>query len=117
MDAFIFLADAFSEQVQAATHGRRFESRDLLIGTTIVLIIGLTIFLIIYLRARKKSDRIDQKDLSHMTRSSSSTSTSAEGGERRRKRRRRRAHRLRNPSLGQTGGLPPLRPDGQLPKD
>ena len=116
MDAFIFLADAFSEQVKAATQGQHFESRDVLIGTSIVLIIGLTLFLVFYLRARKKSDRIDQKHLSQMTKSSS-TNTSAEGGERRRKRRRRRAHRLRNPSLGETGGLPPLRPDSQLPKD
>src|SRR6185436_4948417 len=103
--------------VKVATQGRRFESTDLLIGATIVLIIGLTLFLVIYLRARKKSDRIDQKHLAQMTKSSSNTSASAEGGERRRKRRRRRAHRQRNPSFGQTRGPPPLRPDGQLPKD
>lgn len=31
------------------------------------------------------------------------------------RRRRRRAHRGRNPTLAETGGLPPPRPDGQVP--
>lgn len=31
------------------------------------------------------------------------------------RRRRRRAHRGRNPSLAETGGLPPPRPEGQVP--
>lgn len=33
----------------------------------------------------------------------------------RRRRRRRRDHRTRNPTLAETGGLPPHRPPGQLP--
>lgn len=32
-----------------------------------------------------------------------------------RRRRRRRAHRGRNPTLAETGGLPPPRPEGQTP--
>lgn len=32
-----------------------------------------------------------------------------------RRRRRRREHRGRNPTLSETGGLPPPRPDGALP--
>ena len=31
------------------------------------------------------------------------------------RRRRRRAHRGRNPTLAETGGLPPPRPEGQVP--
>lgn len=34
------------------------------------------------------------------------------GGERRRRRRRRRDHRPRNPTLAETGGLPPVKPEG-----
>jgi hypothetical protein len=116
MDGMIFLADAFTEQVKAATHGQRFESKDLLIGTTIALAIGIAIFLAIYLRVRKKSHAADQERLSQMTQSQSSgSSSSGERHERRRKRRRRRDHRPRNPSLDKTGGLPPARPEDQLP--
>jgi hypothetical protein len=32
-----------------------------------------------------------------------------------RRRRRRRAHRSRNPTLAETGGLPPPRPEGETP--
>lgn len=111
----IFLADAFSERANAAMQGDRFGSKDILLGATIVLIIGLALFLFVYLRARKKSHAADQERLAQMTRSQSS-GTSSEKGERRRKRRRRRDHRPRNPSLEKTGGLPPQRPDDQLPK-
>jgi type VI protein secretion system component VasK len=34
------------------------------------------------------------------------------GRERRRRRRRRREHRPRNPTLAETGGLPPVKPEG-----
>jgi len=34
------------------------------------------------------------------------------GRERRRRRRRRRDHRPRNPTLAETGGLPPIKPEG-----
>jgi len=111
----IFLADAFADKVNAASQGGRFESKDLLLGTTIVLIIGLALFLFVYLRSRKKSGDADQARLAQMTQSQSS-GTSSERRERRRKRRRRRDHRPRNPSLDKTGGLPPQRPDDQLPK-
>ena len=117
MEGVIFLADAFSDRVKAATHGQRFESKDLLLGISIVFIIGLALFLIFYLRARKRHDRSDQRRLSQMIRGSSSNRSQAEGGDRRRKRRRRRSHRMRNPSLGETGGLPPPRAEGELPKD
>ena len=111
----IFLADAFSERAKAAMQGERFESKDMLLGATVVLIIGLALFLVVYLRSRKKSNDADQERLAQMTQSQSS-GTSSERRGRRRKRRRRRDHRPRNPSLDKTGGLPPQRPDDQLPK-
>jgi len=111
----IFLADGFTDKVNAANQGGRFESKDLLLGATIVLLIGLALFLFVYLRSRKKSDDADQARLAQMTQSQSSGSVSERRG-RRRKRRRRRDHRPRNPSLDKTGGLPPQRPDDQLPK-
>jgi hypothetical protein len=38
-------------------------------------------------------------------------SKSSHGSRRRRRRRRRREHRPRNPTLAETGGLPPVRPE------
>ena len=100
MGEMIFLADAFTERVNAANQGGRFDSKDLLL---------------VYLRSRKKSDDANQERLAQITQSQSNE-TGSERGERRRKRRRRRDHRPRNPSLDKTGGLPPPRPDDQLPK-
>ena len=39
----------------------------------------------------------------------------ATGSHRHRRRKRRREHRPRNPTLAETGGLPPPRPEGQAP--
>jgi hypothetical protein len=111
----IFLASAFADRANAAIQGERFDSKDMLLGATIVLIIGLALFLFVYLRSRKKSNDADQARLAQMTQSHNSGAGS-ERRERRRKRRRRRDHRPRNPSLDKTGGLPPQRPDDQLPK-
>ncbi len=125
------VAAAFEEQVKRATQGH-LDTRDLLIGLTIALAVGAGIVLWIYFRSRMKSDDQDRERLSQMTRGHSggksrekkndegekkSTTTVTEDGlHRRRKRRRRRDHRQRNPSLSETGGLPPPRPDDQLPK-
>jgi hypothetical protein len=116
---FFLAAAGFDEQVKRATQGQ-LDTRDVLIGLTVALAIGAAIVLWIFLRSRKKSDDQDRERLSQMMRSQgsgrSSSSVTEEGGQRRRKRRRRRDHRPRNPPLSQTGGLPPPRPDDQLPK-
>ena len=124
-----FLAAAFEEQVKRATQGQ-LDTRDLLIGLTIALAVGAGIVLWIYFRSRMKSNDQDRERLSQMMRGPGSGKNSSNGGgekkstttvtkdglHRRRKHRRRRDHRQRNPSLSETGGLPPPRPDDQLPK-
>ncbi len=129
-----FLAAAsFDEQVKRATQGR-LDTRDLLIGLTVAFAVGAGLVLWIYFRSRMKSNDQDRERLSQMTRGQTSGQSSSQGGgksggekkstttitedgrHRRRKRRRRRDHRQRNPSLSETGGLPPPRPDDQLPK-
>jgi hypothetical protein len=115
---FILAASSFDEQVKRATQGH-LNARDVLIGLTIALVVGAVIVFWIFLRSRKQSNDQDRERLSQMMRSQSSNSSSTateDGVHRRRKRRRRRDHRPRNPSLSQTGGLPPPRPDDQLPK-
>ena len=125
-----FLAAAnFDDQVKRATHGR-LDTRDLLIGLTVAFAVGAGLVLWIYFRSRMKSNDQDRERLSQITRGQSSsqggsksggekkstTTITKDGRHRRRKRRRRRDHRQRNPSLSETGGLPPPRPDDQLPK-
>lgn len=125
-----FLAAAsFDEQVKRATQGH-LDTRDLLIGLTIAFAVGAGLVLWIYFRSRMKSNDQDRERLSQITRGQSSsqgagksggekkstTTIKEDGRHRRRKRRRRRDHRQRNPSLSETGGLPPPRPDDQLPK-
>ena len=120
-----FLAAGFEEQVKRATQDRHLDTRDVLIGLTIALAVGIGIVLWIFFRSRMKSNDQDRERLSQIVRSQgrdkpgggkSTTTITADGRHRRRKRRRRRDHRPRNPPLSQTGGLPPPRPDDQLPK-
>ena len=126
-----FVAAAFEEQVKRATQGH-LDTRDLLIGLTIALAVGAGIVLWMYFRSRMKSNDQDRERISQMTRGQgsskrrdkktgesekkSTTTVTEDSLRRRRKRRRRRDHRARNPSLSETGGLPPPRPDDQLPK-
>ena len=118
--AFIpLLADTFTEQVKAVTHGSRVSSRDILIVLSVGLTVGFVLGAYIYFRFRKKRKAADTQRVGRKVLSSSAVSDSEEdSGEHRRvrKRRRRRDHRPRNPSLQQTGGLPPPRPDDELPK-
>jgi hypothetical protein len=119
IDAPFLLAAAFEEKVVAAQKGS-IGTRELLVGLTIALVVGFVLVLLVYLRFRKKTDEQDQERLSQIVRGQSrSSSTSGEesgSGHRSRKRRRRRAHRSRNPSLSETGGLPPVRPEDEIPK-
>jgi len=118
MERFIILAaTTFREQVNAATHGTRVSSRDVLTALTVGLVVGFLIVIWVYFRFRKKRQHEDRERMGRKI-VAPAPSTDSESGERRRirKRRRRRDHRPRNPSLHQTGGLPPQRSDDDLPK-
>ena len=129
MDGFIILfADTFTESVKEATDSPRFDMRDMLLAVTIALVIALALVVWIYLRFKNRprergeliasaaaplsSKRDDWDDEEEEKPVGQKTGQR----QRRRKRRRRRAHRPVNPTLQQTGGLPPVRPDDQLPK-
>lgn len=117
MEGLIFLAAAFDEEVKDATRSSNLDTRAVLIGLTILLAIAFALFAWVYFRSRKKSDVQDQERLSQFAQSLEKPKRPepADGRKRRRKRRLRRDHRPRNASLSQTGGLPPPRPDDQLP--
>jgi hypothetical protein len=86
----------------------------------VILGIGLGLLVVLVLWAvfiRKPRHRTDDSHSSRRVIKESQT-TEESGNPRRhrhRQRRRRREHRSRNPTLAETGGLPPLRPDDQSP--
>ena len=118
----LFLADSFMDQVNAATQDHHIGTHELLLAASIALGLGALLFVVVYFRFRTKRLTTDQQRLTPRTSSSGMVSgkdaaeDEPEQRRRRRKRRRRRDHRPRNPSLEQTGGLPPPRPEGELPK-
>ncbi|MDX1951569.1 MAG: hypothetical protein SFY81_05260 [Verrucomicrobiota bacterium] len=77
----------------------------LIIGAGILLLAGL-LFWAFYIRGPKEEKRTD-RPFSHLD----EKNEGEEGSTRRKRRRkhRRREHRSRNPTLAETGGLPPLR--------
>ncbi len=119
MPASIFqlaASEPFTEQVRRATQGSGLSTRDLFLALLASSLMALLLFIWVYLRFRKKRQQAEARDFGRLTSTSTSTSDSDDEESPRRKRRRRRAHRPRNPSLQQTGGLPPPRPEDQPPK-
>ena len=125
----LLLADAFLDSVKKAGRVEQLSARDILIAATIGLAIAIGLFVWAYLRfqnrRRARGELIEGPVPPKRERSvekfdsqsgDDARSSSKDGHVRRRKHRRRREHRPTNPTLHQTGGLPPPRPDGQLPK-
>lgn len=108
-------AEAFSKIVRRANQGLSISTPDLLLALLGGSLLALLVFIWVYLHFRKKRQRAEARDFGRLTSQSKGTSDDGDGSRKRRKR-RRRAHRPRNPSLQQTGGLPPPRPEDQPPK-
>jgi hypothetical protein len=126
---FILLAAAetFQKEVEAAKAGGQIETHGVLIAVSIAVALGIILFVAVYLHHRRKQAKEGQRNRISKTApkpikpvASNGDDSSEDGSdpERRRvrKRRRKRDHRPRNPTLDKTGGLPPLRPDDELPK-
>jgi hypothetical protein len=108
-------APTLETQVQEATRRPLFNTREALLIIGVSLIVGLVLFLWAYFKFRKKPGvEFGPGQSPHAIPSKPEAVSSSSG--RRRKRHRRRDHRPRNPTLDQTGGLPPPRADGELPK-
>jgi hypothetical protein len=110
----IAATDPLAETLERTSKGSGLSARDVLLVSVAGMTLASLLFVWVYLRFRKSRTKAEARDFARLTSSSSGNQSDASEG-RRRKRRRRRAHRPRNPSLQQTGGLPPQRPDDQLP--
>lgn len=110
--------NAFTRNVKEATESPRFDAQDMLIAISIGVGVGVLLFVWAYLRFRKKPEVVTPSDPPRETPVAPADAASGDSERRRKrkKRRRRRDHRPRNPSLEQTGGLPPPRSDDELPK-
>lgn len=90
----------------------------------VVLAVGALLLTVLVLWAvflRKKPREHGHSGSSHRARPADERPDAPEDGEsghhrhRQRRRRHRRSHRTRNPTLAETGGLPPPRSEGQAP--
>ncbi|MCI0748556.1 MAG: hypothetical protein L0Y58_24370 [Verrucomicrobia subdivision 3 bacterium] len=90
-----------------------FGVKDILLLLGVLAVIGLTLFLWVYLTRREKNGRLSRTPRVYEN-DEGMTSPDASSNERvrvRRKRRREPEGLPRNPTRGETGGLPPIRPD------
>ncbi len=90
----------------------RFSTDLLLLVGALVLVILVFLVWAVFLRKGKEADFSDWKvqQQHHHQHDHSDSSSGGEGSHHyRRRRRRRREHRPRNPTLAETGGLPPAR--------
>ena len=86
--------------------------RDILLVLGVVAVIALSLYVFAYLTRRKRRRRISRSGPEMWGADRHAQGARREG--RMRIRKKRRGHpdfRPRNPTLGETGGLPPVRPD------
>jgi hypothetical protein len=109
----LFAVDFSQDFLQNAVHGLGPSSKgSLAIIGAICLVTCLAVIWAVYLRRRPNrhsSRHSHYHSGSQRTAPGGSGGADAEPGKRRKWHRRRRAHRPRNPTLAETGGLPPLR--------
>lgn len=119
--ALLFLASAGGSELlnTKPTPQYVWTLKNILVLVTSSLIFAIILFsLVYYFRTRRKSGR--PKKILEPRPKALRIDADDESGERirvRKKRRERiREHRPRNPTLQETGGLPPIRSDNELPK-
>ena len=87
----------------------------LLVFGALVLVILISVIWAVYFRKPRRHHRHQQHHHSSVAAHETEGLETEEGtlsAESRRRRRRRREHRPRNPTLAETGGLPPARTEG-----
>jgi hypothetical protein len=107
-------SDPLTERLERTSKGTGLSNRDILLASLVGFILASFLFVWVYLHFRKRRQKSEARDFARLTSPSSGSRSDSSDG-RQRKRRRRRAHRPRNPSLQQTGGLPPPRAEDEAP--
>jgi len=102
-----------------ASHLSGFGMREILFVIGVAAVLGLLLFLMVYLTHKGRRHNHSSQRLSKViTKATKKPSTTGDTERVKvRRRRRRRAETLpRNPTLGETGGLPPIRPEEPPPE-
>lgn len=105
-------------QVVGPTGGLLLRDVLLVLGVILLLTVLLLVWAVRYVRRRKHHRHSTTPQILKHSKDSEEAAGDAEGGDtqhetqshHRRRRHRRRGHRSRNPTLAETGGLPPVRP-------
>jgi FtsZ-interacting cell division protein ZipA len=86
----------------------------IVIGAVLLLAVGLLLWAsVAYKRRRRRSSSHRQHHERKLAGNASAENAEEErSSHSHRRRKRRREHRPRNPTLAETGGLPPIRPEG-----
>ena len=106
-----FLAEVSFEEVRMSWQKMSGATRDGLIVFGAIILVTLVVAIwAAFIRKKKRRHHSHHSGHDH---SQAIQQRTADGGQKRRKwRKRRREHRPRNPTLAETGGLPPVRTDG-----
>ena len=114
----LMLADEETQEILAAWRISDPATREgLMIFGAIGLVTALALLWAIFLRKRRRRRHSHHHPQHHSTGPAEVPESPKDGGppvpeeKRRRHRRSRRRHRPRNPTLAETGGLPPIRPE------
>jgi type VI protein secretion system component VasK len=83
----------------------------LITGVGLVLLVLLAWWAKVYVRRRKRRRHHSQPAILQRTQQGDQAAEGRRHRPRRRRRRHRQDHQARNPTLAETGGLPPIRPD------
>lgn len=92
--------------------------RDILLVAGVALVIGLVLFLWVYLTHKNRRQHRSSQTVSKPIYRAEKESPEASSSNRMKVRKKRRRHPdnlPRNPTLGETGGLPPIRPEEPPP--
>jgi type VI protein secretion system component VasK len=112
----LFLGQGNVDEVRVSWHSPSGSTREVfLVLGAIIAVTSVLLIWALYFRKRRRHHSHHHHHHHHSSSESSALGTTpAESGQesrRRRRRRRRREHRPRNPTLAETGGLPPVRSD------
>lgn len=115
-----WLADVEIEDVAMSWQKMSAATKDAIVIFGVLVVVTLGVFIwAAFIRRRRRRKRVHHYPRSRPESISSeakpageSSNAEASGSGSRKKRRRRREHRPKNPTLAETGGLPPMREDG-----
>jgi len=113
-----FLADADTDAILSTWRSDPAVLERILIFGAIGLVTLLLVLWAVFIRKRRRRRRSHHHTHHHSSSSAESPQPAGEENsppaeeKRRRHRRSHRRHRRRNPTLAETGGLPPIRPEG-----